>query len=179
MKSEEESVTFFEQMSELLRVATNNEGQESTLASDLGETLDILLKGCSAIPDSHDTPIALMDMREPSPAPILSTGDEFGQFFDFSAYPGLEEDDAVSKAPTPDLSSSSSTNPSPESEADLVHSSATTYLSDSKSDDLTDHLRLGTLKEIDGGESAYYHSNEWKYDGPMPVLEQPWAIFTS
>jgi len=64
--------------------------------------------------------------------------------------------------PTTDLVSSSSTNPSPESGSEF-----------------TDPLRLGTLKEVDGGESTYFHPSEWKWDNPMPMLEQPWAIFTS
>lgn len=177
MKSEEDATAFFEQMSELLRMATSNEGQESTLTSDLTETLDMLLKGCSAVPDAPDASLGLLDMRESSPQSLLSSNDEFGQFFDFSSFSAIEDDDSVSKAPTPDLISSLSTNPSPESEAET--SPHTLPYGDVKVEEFSDPLRLGTLKEIDGGESAFFHSNEWKYDGPMPILDQPWAIFTS
>jgi len=106
--------------------------------------------------------------------------DEFVEFFDFSSFGTLDEDDAGSKAATPDLISSSSTNPSPESnnsEVDPAHQALTS--SDVKSEDFTDHLRLGVWKEVDGGESAYFQSGQWKWDSPMQSLDQPWAIFNS
>jgi len=104
--------------------------------------------------------------------------DEFVEFFDFSSFGAGDEDDAGSKAETPDLISSSSTNPSPESgsEVDAAHQALT---SDVKSEDFSDHLRLGVWKEVDGGESAYFHSGQWKWDSPMQSLDQPWAIFNS
>lgn len=105
--------------------------------------------------------------------------DEFVEFFDFSSYAAHEEDDTGSKANTPELISSSSTNPSPESgsEADPAHHA--TMQSEIKMEEFSDPLRLGTLKEIDGGESAYYQSNEWRWDTAMNTQEQPWAIFNS
>ncbi|KAJ7573924.1 hypothetical protein C8J56DRAFT_803727 [Mycena floridula] len=182
LQSDDEAVAFFDKMSELLRQATNAETQESSnLSADLTETLDQILKGCSAIPDAPDS-LLLDSIRESSPPPPMLFSDEF---FDFSSYagssfdselPATEDDGSVSKAPTPDLISSSA-NPSPESEAD-TSPHAFSY-NEVKVEEFPDPLRLGVLKEIDGGEAAYYHSNDWKYDAPMPVPEQPWAIFTS
>ncbi|KAF9016711.1 hypothetical protein BDZ89DRAFT_398332 [Hymenopellis radicata] len=43
-----------------------------------------------------------------------------------------------------------------------------------------DPLGLSTMKEVDGGESAYYQSTAWKWDGsPMPRADQPptWSSF--
>lgn len=150
-----------------------DEGQESSL-TDISETLDLILKGYGSVPDAPDgAGISSLGMGEPNgvrdspPAPQLPAGDEFVEYFDFSSFGN--EDDSSSKVATPDLVSSSSTNPSPESDAS----------SDIKTEEISDLLRLGTWKEIDGGESAFYQSGDWKWDSPMPTLEQPWAIFTS
>ena len=35
---------------------------------------------------------------------------------------------------------------------------------------------LGLWKELDGGESASYQSNDWKWDGVMTSLDLPWSI---
>jgi hypothetical protein len=182
VKTEEDAAVFLEQMTELIKMAAGGEGQES-LTSDISETLDILLKGYADGTDgTHGLPPLGMgndgDVAQTSPAnpPV----DEFVEFFDFSS---LDEDDTGSKAPTPDLLSSSSTNPSPESnasESDAAHHallSATDPISIKMEDNgVMDLLRLGTLKEIDGGESAYFQPSEWKWDGSMPALEQQWAF---
>ena len=35
-------------------------------------------------------------------------------------------------------------------------------------------------RAIDGGESAFYNSSDnWKWDGTMPSMEQPWAFYSS
>lgn len=168
IQTEEDASAFLEKMTELIKTGHS---------SDISDTLDMILKGYGGATDG----LGMGDMggaRESSPPP-LPLADAFDEFFDFSLG-GLDEDDVGSKAPTPDLLSSSSTNPSPESasEADAAHGS-TSSTSDIKREDFQDLLRLGTLKEIDGGESAYYQPSDWKWDGPMTSSEQPWAIFSS
>lgn len=188
VKTEEDATAFLEQMTELI-MAARGEGQES-LTSDISETLDMILKGYADGTDAtHRLPSLGMgnesDVAQPTPA--IPPVDEFVEFFDFSSFGTLDDDDVGSKAPpTPDLLSSSSTNPSPESnasEADAAHHallSATDTISTKMEDNgVSDLLRLGTLKEIDGGESAYFQPSDWKWDGSMPALEQPWAGFSS
>jgi hypothetical protein len=108
--------------------------------------------------------------------------DSFDEFFDFSFG---TDDENNSKAPTPDLVSSSSTNPSPESnhEVDVANHgllSSSSSAMEIKTEEQPDHLRLGTWKEIDHGEATYYNpTTEWKWDSPMPSHDQPWAIFNS
>ncbi len=176
VETEEDASVFLEQMTELIKLA-GGEG----ISSDISDTLDIILKGYSAVPDgSMSLGEASGSGARPSSPPIPSV-DEF-EFFDFSSFETeavADEDETGSKAATPDLVSSSSTNPSPESgsEADGTHHALT--FSDLKTEEPADPLRLSTMKEVDGGESAYYQSTEWKWDGPMSTLDQPWAIFQS
>ncbi|KAJ7104308.1 hypothetical protein B0H15DRAFT_809422 [Mycena belliarum] len=178
IKTEEDGAAFLEQMTELFKMAAGNDGQDS-LTSDFSETLDTIFKGFGAPTDEGASGMSSLGMGDGSApqdgAPPVA--DEFVEFFDFSSFETIS--DAGSKAATPDLISSSSTNPSPESnsEADAAHQALTS--SDVKSEDFTDHLRLGVWKEVDGGESAYFHSGQWKWDSPMQSLDQPWAIFNS
>lgn len=186
IKSEEDASAFLEQMTELIRLA--GEGQDS-LNSDISETLDTILRGVAQ--DTSDTsgtssmaPLGLADMPQPTNA--LPAADEFQDFLDFTSCAAADEDG--SKPATPDLISSSSTNPSPESASDpadaAAHAAASTSdnarLANFKIEDSYDAgpLGLGAWKEIDGGESSYYQSDKWNWEGPMPVLDQPWA-FTS
>jgi hypothetical protein len=179
IKTEEDGAAFMEQMAELFKMA--NEGQD-TLNSDFSETLDTIFKGFGAPTDegSGGMPSLGMDGGSGVPQdggpPVV---DEFVEFFDFSSFGTQDDYDAGSKAATPDLISSSSTNPSPESgsEVDAAHQALS---SDVKTEDFSDHLRLGVWKEVDGGESAYFHSEQWKWDAPMKGLgDQPWAVFGS
>ena len=183
IKTEEDASAFLEQMTELIKMAANGEGQES-LSSDISDTLEMILKGYGPIPDISGS-MSLGESstaREPSPppAPLM---DSFDEFFDFS-FGTVDDDENNSKAPTPDLVSSS-TNPSPESnhEVDAAnHGLPSSSLSamDIKTEEQPDHLRLGTWKEIDHGEATYYNpTTEWKWDSPMPSHDQPWAIFNS
>ncbi|KAJ7674180.1 hypothetical protein B0H17DRAFT_161762 [Mycena rosella] len=179
VKTEEDGAAFLEQMTELFKMAAGNDGQD-TLTSDFSETLDTIFKGFGAPADEGASGMSSLGMGDGSvPQDGGPVADEFVEFFDFSSFGTLDEDDAGSKAATPDLISSSSTNPSPESgsEVDAAHQALTS--SDVKSEDFTDHLRLGVWKEVDGGESAYFHSGQWKWDSPMQTLDQPWAIFNS
>ncbi|KAG5651516.1 hypothetical protein H0H81_008353 [Sphagnurus paluster] len=175
VKTEEDASAFLEQMTELIKRV--GEGQES-ISSDISDTLEMILKGCGTVPESSETALSslssLSGLGESNIPSSSSTKDEFIDFFDFSRY-GAGDDDNDDDSKTPDLlpssSANSSTNPSPESgtEADAGHHAPSS----------SDLLRLGNWKEIDGGESAYYQSGDWKWDSPMPTQEQPWAIFTS
>ncbi|KJA23009.1 hypothetical protein HYPSUDRAFT_163989 [Hypholoma sublateritium FD-334 SS-4] len=172
IKTEEDASQFLEQMTEYIKQTAEHE------ATDISETLDMILKGYPNSGDGFGS-MSMVDLgsgREASPMadPI------FDQFIDFSF--GTNDDDDGSKAPTPDLVSSSSTNTSPESnhEADPSHHTLnSTSSSELKTEDTADMLRLGPWKDIDGGEASYYQTNEWKWDSPMPTMEQPWAIFNS
>ena len=186
VKTEEDATAFLEQMTELI-MAARGEGQES-LTSDISETLDMILKGYADGGDgTHGMPSLGMGSEGDGgqTSPPIPPADEFVEFFDFSSFGTLDDDDVGSKAPTPDMLSSSSTNPSPESnasESDAAHHAllaATDPISKMEDNGVMDLLRLGTLKEIDGGESAYFQPPDWKWDGSMPALEQPWAGFSS
>jgi len=183
LKTDEEVIDLMGQMTELIKFAAGAEeqGQSVSLTTGISETLEMLLKGYGPIPDSIEGYGGTSVCGEPSGSRELETGpgplaDAFDEFIDFS-YVTAEDEDSK----TPDLISSSSTNPSPESnhEAEAGHHLLTSSTSalDIKVEDSSDLLRLGTWKEIDGGESAYYQTTEWKYDSPMTSLDQPWAIF--
>jgi len=175
----EDANVFFEQMSELLKKNADNEGQGSALYADLSETIGMLLKGCASETSDNGLFGEAVTGRESSPPTGLK--DAFEEFIDYSfGQPdGQLDHEEGSKAHTPDLVSSSSTNLSPESNTDGENSLSTmSSLSDIRKDDPHD-LRLGLWKEVDGGESAYYQPFEWKWDGMMPVLEQSWAVSTS
>ena len=190
IKTEEDASAFMEHMMELINLAANGQGQES-LPSEISETLALLLKGCGAVPDAPESSAmaslglesgAPSDSSAAPPPPPSSAVDEFVEFFDFSSFGTLADDDSGSKAPTPELLSSSSTNPSPESgsEVDTTGHHMNIDLKTTEEPlDVSDPMRLGPWKEIDGGESAYYQQAEWRWDSQMPILEQPWAIFTS
>ncbi|KAJ7494586.1 hypothetical protein B0H11DRAFT_2002483 [Mycena galericulata] len=167
VKTEEDGAAFLEQMTELFKMAAGNDGQQDSMTSDFSETLDTLFKGFGAVPDDGASGMSSLGM-----------GGEGSGVPQDGAPPVVDEFTTLgSKAETPDLISSSSTNPSPESGSEGDPHQALT--SDVKSEDFTDHLRLGVWKEVDGGESAYFHSGQWKWDSPMQSLDQPWAIFNS
>jgi len=189
IKTDEDASAFLEQMTELIRLAAGNDGQES-LTSDISETLDMILKGCGQDTSDPGTmaSLGLGDVagRASSPSSLLPAADEF-QFKDFLDFTSCAADEDYSKPATPDLIASSSTNPSPESmsdPADVAGHAATGPSSDDaklvnfKIEDSydSDLLRLGVWKEIDGGESAYYQPDKWIWEGTMPVLDQPWAF---
>lgn len=188
VETEEDASAFLEQMTELIKMAAGGEGQESL--SSVSDTLDIILKGYGAPPDGTGSLASLGGLGEGSssgarpPSPPLPSVDEF-EFFDFSSFEtggGTAEDDAErdpTNEPTPDLVSSSSTNPSPESGSEADGTQHALTFSDMKGEEVGDPLRLSTMKEVDGGESAYYQLAEWKWDGPMSTLDQPWAISMS
>jgi len=187
IKSEEDATAFLEQVTEFIkRASEGGEGQDS-LTSDISETLEMILKGYGTVPNLTDGAgnVSLGESsssaRESTPPPGGSMA-ELDEFFDFSF--GTVEDEDNSKAPTPDLVSSSSTNPSPESNHELeaphhTLSSSSSSTIDPKTEELSHPPRLAMWKDIDGGEAAYYQQNEWKWDSPMASFEPAWAIFNS
>jgi hypothetical protein len=178
IKTEEDASQFLEQMTELIKMAPSEE--QASLSSDISDTLEQILRGYGGAPDSDANTFSSLGLVEVGGSMEASTSqlpqNDLTEFFDFSLFPNEEEYE--SKVGTPDLISSSSTNPSPESQADADPAHHATALLDIKQEEY-DPLRLGGLKEIDGGESAYYQSTDWKWDGQMATLEQPWAIFNS
>jgi hypothetical protein len=185
VKSQEDATALMEQMTELIKRVTEGEGQES-LTSDISETLEMILKGYGTVPNLTDGAgnVSLGESsssaRESTPPPGGSMA-ELDEFFDFS-FGTVEDED--SKAPTPDLVSSSSTNPSPESNHELeaphhTLSSSSSSTVDVKTEELSNPPRLGMWKDVDGGEAAYYQPNEWKWDSPMASFDPAWAIFNS
>ena len=107
-----------------------------------------------------------------------------GDFFDFTSY-GLREEEG-SKAATPDLvQAPSSVGPSPGSASETeAHPPASTAAADtakivdpkmepSDGEPIPQEL----WRAIDGGESAIYNSSDnWKWEGTMPTMDQPWAL---
>jgi hypothetical protein len=172
IKTEEDATQFLEQMTELIKMAGTED--QASLSSDISETLDQLLKGYGGLPDSDPSAFSSLGLGEVngsldastsnSGLPASGSGD-LTEFFDFSLFPNEEEDESK----TPDLISSSSTNPSPESQADVLDVKQEEY----------DPVRLGPLKGIDGGESAYFQSTNWRWDGQMAAMDPPWAIFNT
>ncbi|KAF5392157.1 hypothetical protein D9757_001392 [Collybiopsis confluens] len=181
IKTEEDATQFLEQMTELIKMAGTEE--QAALSSDISDTLEQILRGYAGPPDS-DTSLSSLGLGEVASSLEASASTsapsglgDITEFFDFSPFPTEEESE--SKIGTPDLISSSSTNPSPESQADADPAHHAVAMLDSKQQEEFDPLRLGPLKEIDGGESAFFHAAEWKWDGPMPSMESPWAIHNS
>lgn len=167
-----------EWLEQLLKLAAQDSSQEPQ--PDVWENITTILNEC-AVPDAAESSSRSLESngRRDSPSLSLPAVDEFIEYIDFSSFGTLDDDENGSKAHTPDLVSASSTNPSPESgsEIDAVGQGATTDWKLGDIPDLSDPLRLGPWKEIDGGESAYYQHSDWKWDSPMPTLEQPWAVF--
>ena len=188
IKTDEDAAAFLDRMKELfaMTASTDNEMQH-----DIASTLNQILAGVAQEPaDAAATAAALSvhGVGDAGPPPTALSphlgpaNDAFLEFIDFSSFTTLEDEDNDSKAPTPDLVPSSETNPSPESGSEGDSLGSTGSPDKNKIDepgDRTDPLRLGSLREIDGGESAYYQSGDWKWEDPMPTLDQPWAIFTS
>ncbi|KIY69069.1 hypothetical protein CYLTODRAFT_244517 [Cylindrobasidium torrendii FP15055 ss-10] len=170
-ETEEEVVNYFEKMTQLIKLA----GDKDELGTVVDDAFENLIKNYSGGPEGASMSHSRGEpSTQTASAPVPDdSGDDFFDFSQFDPVPAGEEDEP---APTPDLVSSSSTNPSPESgsEADAGQH-AFTFL-DFKQDETHDPLHLGTMKEVDGGEATYYHSSQWKWDDPMPVPEPTWAM---
>lgn len=192
--SDEDLIAFLENITQYTNTTNPESSQASVGSSELGDVLSELLKAypstdveASGEGSSSNAlgGLELDDSHPPSPpSGQLHELDPFAEYFDLSSF----DDVSVSKAPTPDLVQTSSTNPSPESgsEADAAgHLTAMHHVGNGASphiaavgldDSDEDPLRLGIWKEIDGGEAAFYQASGWKWDAPMPTSEHPWAI---
>ncbi|EKM57825.1 uncharacterized protein PHACADRAFT_251692 [Phanerochaete carnosa HHB-10118-sp] len=175
VKIDEDATKFLENTMEMLVMATS-EGKQ-VLPAEISDTINEILNNLSdAVPgigSLDDTGAA----RSSTPS-VAANGCDGLEFFDFTLY---NEDG--SKAPTPDLVQTSSTNPSPASDADSSHGAPTmpdtAHIADAKAEDEldgSDPLRMGFWSEVGGGEAAYFNSDPWKWEGSMPILDQPWAI---
>lgn len=175
VKTEEDTSNFLAQMTELFKMA----GGDSQQDPEFTELTNMILKGCTQVPGNPDD-LNLNSFVTPlDPPPIPPIEDGLEQYFDFSLGGTQEDGDDDSK--TPELISSSTTNTSPGSNSgnESTAEGSTTAAHEVKLEDSSDLTRLGSWKEIDGGESAFYQTNEWKWDSSMQTLEQPWAMFMS
>ncbi|KXN85860.1 hypothetical protein AN958_10758 [Leucoagaricus sp. SymC.cos] len=166
VKTEEDANNFLATMSEIFKIAK------------LTELTNMLLKGYTQMPGTSSAADGLDAFVTPLDPPLLPAMEkDLEKYFDFSSLGG-EDDDSK----TPELvSSSSTTNTSPGSNSgnETTEGGGGMTTNELKNEDTMDLTYLGMWKEVDGGESASYQNNEWKWDSTMPSLEHPWAIFTS
>ncbi|KAI5892411.1 uncharacterized protein SCHCODRAFT_02626105 [Schizophyllum commune H4-8] len=177
-KTDQEVAACLDQMKELVQQASQGDGS-SSMNANIAEAFDELLKQSISLPDASGD--GSMDMPGPLDGSLGMGGvDDSLSFFDWTAY-GINADapdGSDSVAPTPDLLHSS-TNTSPESaaggDADAAHSGAGEK---HEEEQVAAHLNVGIWKDIEGGSESLYHqaAAEWKWDGVMPTLDQPWAI---
>ncbi|KAI1797459.1 hypothetical protein LXA43DRAFT_416437 [Ganoderma leucocontextum] len=191
-KTDEDTVKFLEQMSSwLTQIGGEGDGQDN-LKTEIAESLDEILRAYPVAPDDGMSLAAssFIDSINVGSSSPRQTAVDPADFFDFTLY-GLPEEDAGSKADTPDLvQASSSVGPSPgsasETEVHLPASASTgadtAKIADPKSEPPSggDSMSQDLWRAIDGGESAFYNSSDnWKWDQPMQPLDQPWAIYSS
>ena len=183
VKTDEEASKLLEEVVGLITQAQTVDGQAS-MASDISDTLDQILKSYTAgsdLPSVGDMSDASHIDHRPnntstSSNDVLAISDEFGDFFDFSSY------DTFSKATTPDLVPTSSTNTSPESASDgPAHTpiAVDTGFGDDGLNGGSDIRKMGFWSEIDGGEGVLYQQDNWKWGGQMPTMDPAWAISTT
>ncbi|TFK50042.1 hypothetical protein OE88DRAFT_1736329 [Heliocybe sulcata] len=194
IETDEDALAFFNQIQDLIEKQIGSNG---ALPSECSETLDGIIKGYSgdSIGPDLSGSSGIAGALDPSSLLVSSPDlaqrtsvDNFDAFFDFSSFSALDEEVSVSKAPTPDLVASSSAKPSPESGTDepggqgVGASMTTPKIAEATVDDLSylnGPLRLGIFGEVDGGESLFYSSENWKWEGVMPSSEPAWAISDS
>lgn len=189
VETDEDAIAFLRGIEDLMKKQVGSNG---VVPPECSETLEYILKGYDGdITGADASSSGLSGALDPSAllasSPELSQhstiDSNFDAFFDFSSFGAGDEDVSVSKAPTPDLVASSSANPSPESGADEPAnqhagvSTSTPKIADASVDDyLSGPLRLGIFGEVDGGESSFYSSDSWKWEGLMPTADPAWAI---
>jgi len=184
IKTDEDTAAFLDRMKELVAISAST---DTAVYDDITHTLEMILQGAGQDPTNIATSAfassigpSLSELSPPA-GPPNDAFSEFHEFVDFSRFTTLE-DEEESKAPTPDLVPSS-TNPSPQSNPDADHSHQGTSSPDKtkveepRDNNHLDLLHMGAFKEIDGGESAYYQSSDWKWEGSMSTLEPAWAIY--
>jgi hypothetical protein len=165
IKSEEDTSQFLE---EFIKIVGGDPVRDTNGFAELS----MLLKECTQHAPTDD----LSSFPPLEPPPMMK--DELEQYFDFSL--GGEDDDSK----TPELVSSSTTDTSPGSNSGNEPTSegaATSISNETKKDeslDFTQLTHLGLWSGVDGGESAYYQTPEWRFDSSMPT-QDPWAISTS
>lgn len=174
IKTPQQSTEFLEEMTELLRnvSSSSTEGQSGASPEQFGETLEMLLKSVGGETDVMSNGF---ESFPNAPSPGAGQTLSFDDLFDFSNM--ADEEDYKD---TPDLIRSSSTNPSPESnnsEGDQGMPSSSVKVEPKTEDFSSDVMPPGLWKEIDGGEAGYFQSSDWKWDGQMSTVEQPWAIY--
>lgn len=186
IKTPEKAEQFYKDMSQLMEILQNpNDGNSAGLDPDIFETLATVAASCMSQDSSDHAFNSEPNGKDSSPKlGALGVDALFNEFLDFTSFPQDDE-----KIDTPDLIPSSSTNPSPESNAEADNHPP--MLSAAGSDggkavdvkaeqslDLSDPLRLSIWGELDGGESGYYTSDlPWKWDGSSSS-ENSWAIST-
>ncbi|KAI0073671.1 hypothetical protein K474DRAFT_1649179 [Panus rudis PR-1116 ss-1] len=113
-----------------------------------------------------------------------TTAGSIDDWLDLSSYPAVDD----SKAATPDLVHTSSTNPSPESapDSDANHGSSNSNdnakIADNKDDfdwSLSFMDQYNGIKPLAGNEATFYINPEFDYENPMPASSDPWAISSS
>ncbi|XP_006459138.1 hypothetical protein AGABI2DRAFT_116090 [Agaricus bisporus var. bisporus H97] len=172
-KAQVENVKTEEDTSQLLEDIIKIVGGDPVRDNNGFAELSMLLKGYTQ-PGSADDLASF-----PSLEPPLMMKDDLEQYFDFSL--GGEDDDSK----TPELlSSSSTTDTSPGSNAGNEPTSEgaaaqiSNEIKNEESLDFTPLTHLGLWSGVDGGESAYYQTSDWKWDNTMGT-QDPWAISTS
>lgn len=183
INTDEDANAFMDKMKELVAMTAST---DAGVYDDIAHTLDRILQGAAQDPTHIATSAFASSIGGPLSelSPPAAPNDaflEFHEFIDYSRFTTLE-DEEDSKAPTPDLVTSSSTNPSPQSNPDADHSQVSsspgkTKIEEPRESNHHDLLHMGAFKEIDGGESAYYQPSDWKWESPMTTLDQPWAIY--
>lgn len=171
IKTTEDASQFYQNIMELLQLSNNSE-----LPAGIQETLSTVVQ--SFVPGSELQDVT-SSLAETSRSVAAPTEDDvvFSSFVDFSSWD-------TGKTNTPDLVPASSTNPSPESGSDAehpvlaetIHDPATVVdfpesdkgLLGASFDLPADPLRLGSLGEIDGGESSYFNGFDFKWDSGTP-----------
>lgn len=182
INTDEDANAFMDKMKELVAMTAST---DAGVYDDIAHTLDRILQGAAQDPTHIATSAFASSIGGPPSelSPPAAPNDAFLEFHEFIDYSRFTiEDEEDSKAPTPDLVPSSSTNPSPQSNPDADQSQGASSpgkakIEDPRESNQLDLLHMGAFKEIDGGESAYYQSSDWKWDGPMTTLDQPWAIY--
>lgn len=185
IKTEDEAGAWFTQVTDFIKSLAQNGTSGQEITTDISDALDMLLK-CPNPVEGIDASLVFGESsaagaaREGSPS-AGGGNDTFEEYIDFS-FGTLDDEETNSVAPTPDMVSSSSTNPSPESNHDpdttTNQYTSLTTLADAK-DDQQDPLALSVWKDIDGGETSYYQSIGWKWDSMMPSLEPSWPIMNN
>lgn len=179
LQSDEDAVKFFENMKDLLNMTSGDES-----AAEIANMINGIISDYND-PLSNDGGFgALGDVGTADPSANNSSLGDGLEFFDFNSYSSAFDDDTGSKAVTPDLLQTTSTNPSPRSGSETDHVQAsnvpdTATIVEPKAHDgavMIDPLRLGIWKEIDGAGSYHSHGDDWKWDGHMPSSDMSWAI---